>query len=792
MQFLYQPLTWGFFLVFVPLAIHLINLMRHRRIPWAAMEFLLASYRKHRKWVWLKQWLLLAMRMVAIATIVAMLAQLVTKDQWTRFFGGKTIHHIVLLDDSFSMSDRTGGTSAFDRASLALGQIARQPSDHQSGPQTFTLLRFSQASKATDPDSVLAPTPPALDRAGAAGNAASVAGGIADFSAVLIDANFDLLLEEKRRAFDVTELAVGPEPALALAERLIGASSDEQAIVYIVSDFRATPWENPEEIRQLLRRIHEAGARIHLMRCVDRDGPNLAVTKLEPAEGTRAAGVPLFVDVTVKNFGPTASDRVQLHVRSSSFPDGRQALAPATESGQVDELPIVLIDRIEPGQALSRRVQVYFPTAGEHRIEAELPADAVAADNRRWCVVDFPADIPVLVIDGDPAQRHAYFLSAVFQPSQRAKTGIRPLVEPPTFLRDVSAEVLRTFRAVYLMNVERLEPRAREFLEEYVRQGGGVAFFLGPDANVSFYNQWYAEGLGLFPVPLDRQDLLAPHAEDAPDLIVSDHPVFRVLSGEQNRFAEGIRIHQYFRTPAGWSAPDDSTIRTLAVLRDRQPLVVERQFGEGRVVTFLTTLAPDWNNWARQPSFVVMALELQAYLQAPHTATPDRQVGTPIDLVLSRQEYRGDVTFVAPGRTGEGRRRVIQLTARSKDENSPVMTASLGHRLDALGGVGETDLSGVYEALPMRLDGEHEVRRFALNVDTRESDLALVSPAQLASKLEPVRVEIHEPDQLAYAPGAPSGFAWSQLLLVGLIGLLLGEQLLAYSASYHPARKGQQ
>ena len=36
----------------------------------------------------------------------------------------------------------------------------------------------------------------------------------------------------------------------------------------------------------------------------------------------------------------------------------------------------------------------------------------------------------------------------------------------------------------------------------------------------------------------------------------------------------------------------------------RRPLVVERRFGKGRVVAFLTTAAPTWNNWARvNPSF---------------------------------------------------------------------------------------------------------------------------------------------------------------------------------------------
>ena len=43
MQFVFQPLAWGFLLVLLPLLIHLINLVRHRRTQWAAMEFLLES-----------------------------------------------------------------------------------------------------------------------------------------------------------------------------------------------------------------------------------------------------------------------------------------------------------------------------------------------------------------------------------------------------------------------------------------------------------------------------------------------------------------------------------------------------------------------------------------------------------------------------------------------------------------------------------------------------------------------------------------------------------------------------
>src|SRR2546423_15086059 len=93
MQFVHQALTWGFLVALVPLLIHLINMMRHRRIHWAAMEFLLASYKKHRKWIWLKQLLLLLARMAAVALVVAMLAQLKPRDQWLAIFGGPATPH---------------------------------------------------------------------------------------------------------------------------------------------------------------------------------------------------------------------------------------------------------------------------------------------------------------------------------------------------------------------------------------------------------------------------------------------------------------------------------------------------------------------------------------------------------------------------------------------------------------------------------------------------------------------------------------------------------------------------
>ena len=68
--FIYSPLLWGLLAVGLPVLIHLINMLRHRRVPWAAMEFLVVSQKKNRTWVLFKQLLLLLLRMAVLATLV--------------------------------------------------------------------------------------------------------------------------------------------------------------------------------------------------------------------------------------------------------------------------------------------------------------------------------------------------------------------------------------------------------------------------------------------------------------------------------------------------------------------------------------------------------------------------------------------------------------------------------------------------------------------------------------------------------------------------------------------------
>ena len=124
-------LPWGIALAAVPVIVHLINRLRYRRVRFAAMEFLLKSQQRNRRRLMIEQLILLLLRIAIVAGLLVLISRLVLDPSALWAFRGGKSHHVVLLDDSGSMRDRWGETSAF-REGLAVvrrlvAEGARQP-----------------------------------------------------------------------------------------------------------------------------------------------------------------------------------------------------------------------------------------------------------------------------------------------------------------------------------------------------------------------------------------------------------------------------------------------------------------------------------------------------------------------------------------------------------------------------------------------------------------------------------------------------------------------------------------
>ncbi len=306
---------------------------------------------------------------------------------------------------------------------------------------------------------------------------------------------------------------------------------------------------------------------------------------------------------------------------------------------------------------------MHFPNAGRHEITARLESDAVAADNYRYCV-----DRSAAGRAGVAGRRRR---GGPRRPLSELGAGARRGGADRHSAADRNAPLLEPQAAGRLSGRQPGEHRAagrlggRGLGEVRRRAAAAWCSFSASVRRRSISTTFcIATGRGFSPCRWPARPSWRSIASSRPPTFRSSrHFIFRVFAGKRNTFLQTVAVERYFAVPEGWRPPPDSTVRVAARLRNGAPLVVERSFGKGRVMAFLTTAAPAWNNWARNPSFVVVVQDLQAYLsQRPGDEEQSRLVGSPLELRLDPAVYQPQVrfTYAGDGRRGDhGRQRAV-------------------------------------------------------------------------------------------------------------------------------------
>ncbi len=748
-------LWWGLPLVAVPVAIHLINLLRHKRVPWAAMEFLVASQRKYRTRVLLRQLLLLALRTAAVAGFVLALAQPRWRQAIGGLLGGTAASHVVVLDDSYSMGDQTSGAAAGEAVTDAAEGDTRPATAFDRGRRVVERIATELAATTGRQELAVGLTSAlAVAPAGAAPPRLLVPRQ--PLTPAAVQSVRDAVAQAR-----VSAGGAGPCEALATAATACAADGAGDRVLWIISDFRSRDWLRAEETMATLRRLAADGVAIRFIDCAAEaaDRGNLAIERLEVVGGVPAAGVLLPVEVEVRNDSAVPVQDVMVELREDG--GGR---------------PGVRIDEIPAGGTAVRRFDVRFASPGGHPLEAALPADVLPADDVRRAVVEVVDRVDVLVIDGDPraggAAGDAFYVATALAPGSGAPTGLRPQIESP---RTLATADLAKFDVVWVLDVERLEAGEILALEAYARGGGGVVFFCGPRTQAETVNTTlHRGGVGLFPVPLAGPVDLLPGtaATPVPDLVVEDHPVVAVLSGQRNPLVDAVRVDRAMAVERGHD-PAEHGVRRVLSLRTGQPLVVERPFGDGLVVAVLTTAGPTWNNWARgNPSWVVVLLEMESYLARVRRRAETLAVGDPLAVRLESGVDEVDVDFLVPP-AGDV---VRQSAAVAKGQ---LLEARLPAAL----------VAGVYEARWRRVDGTERQRLIAVNVDPAEGRLERIGRERLDRAAGGLPYRLDHAETFEAAAGGLGGTSLVMPLLATLVVVLLLEQAVAYAAGYHPVSR---
>jgi hypothetical protein len=386
-------------------------------------------------------------------------------------------------------------------------------------------------------------------------------------------------------------------------------------------------------------------------------------------------------------------------------------------------------------------------------VTVRAAGDRLEIDNTRWLVVPVAQEIRVLCVAGEPDD--AKYLAAALAPDPSAESAIRPQVISEGELADTE---LAAYQCVFLSNVAQLTADEAKRLAEYVEQGGGLAIFLGDRVQPASYNELAGGEKPLLPARLGE---LRSEAQFGVDPLEYRHPIAAPFRGRERAGLLTTSVARYFRleTPREHSQTEEAL-----ALPNGDPLVITATHGRGRIVLVATagSLASvdrasgeAWTTWPAWPSFLPVVREILAFAVGGRHEARQAIVGSPIALLLATNWTGGNLELTRP----DGRKVALTASSASPDRS---------WRYE------DTDLAGIYSLR----QGEKDVARFAVNVDTRESDLAQVDPRQLPAEIG-VRSDWRSSEGIV-ASGVLPESAWNRSLLWLAAALVLMELCLAW------------
>ena len=456
-MFLYPLYLIGALAAGVPLAIHLMHRRHSRVVQWPSLRFLTAANQRTARRRQVQELFLLAMRMAIIALLSLALARPVVRAAGLAGAGGRT-SAVIVLDNSMSMSVRTGEATAFARAKLAAREVLRL-----TPAGSRLALRFADG---TEPPiaHALSPDREAVVTALRAASAGEARGGLGA-----------RVLEAIRDA------------------RAGGAPAPE---VYVLTDLQTAAFAG-------VTRAGGAGGRpvsVVFVDCGVRDARNVAITSAAVKARRFVAGAPFGVDVRLRSFaagGETGEGE------GEDEGDG-----PAVSPSQIKvlleldgEARAERLLKLAPGGTVGFTFQAAFGRAGECTGRVHLsPADSLPPDDIRYFRAHLADLVPVLVVDHGTSSlesaRGAFFIAAALDPlggksaaggnaNGKAGEGERPtrsplvpkMMTPAGLAGRTSRELLRLSQVAVLAGLGPLQDTEAELWVEFVRQGGSIVIF---------------------------------------------------------------------------------------------------------------------------------------------------------------------------------------------------------------------------------------------------------------------------------------------------------------------------
>ena len=723
-MFLNPFLLFGLSAVSVPIIIHLLNRRQFQHVVWAAMRFIQQAVEKNQRRMRIEDLILLILRCLILALIALALSRPALKHM-AGGLGEGTVAAVIVLDNSYSLSQRDGPTNRFEQAKSAADRVL------DSLPQGSSVA-FLLASDVATPV-IGEPT--------------------ADRDAVR------KAIQEATRSDRGTNMV----PAI---QRGLATLSDHAAVrkeLYIITDSQASGWRQGTDIQRLLEENRHA-ASTNIIFVGEMTTRNVGVSDLRLDSDLAVAGQSLRFVAGVTNYSPTTVSDVEVRLNLDDDP--------VADVGHTGELTA--------GQTKTVALSGKIRTEGYHAATVRIPTDDIPADDARSLALHVIKQVHVLLVDGEPTleprDSKTYYLRHALQPIDAAARENYFVQVTNIPLAEFAAQRLNNFDAVMLANVAELPAADVTAVERFIKAGGGLVVFPGPNANVPFYNQQLLAKRTLLPASIGEARGDAGQAVKFRTFQTKDfqHPIATIWNQTDRGTPATVQFYRAYdlvaaKTPSAADLakdPNPGPPRVVLSFNDGKPAIMERTYGLGRVVLFAHGADTAWTDL---PVRAKVYLPLMMRVVGSLVSREDEALNIRVGERLVRQESADEAG------------REVQITIPGEDRTAP---ASVRIELDAAGAArfvfDRTDRAGVYTALIGPTPSNFI--KFATTPNTEESHIEPIASAQLKSLSAVANVVTWKPgtelDDAVKQTRTGREF-WFTLALIAL-ALAAGETFLAH------------
>jgi hypothetical protein len=355
--------------------------------------------------------------------------------------------------------------------------------------------------------------------------------------------------------------------ALKIAEKLALDAGTGQRIIHLLSDFQKNGETGEDQNFRL-----GAGVEIERVDLGSDDFSNLALGNLQTVEASDGGGG-LKIKCSIVNFGVRDRD----NARVSLLLDGRN----------IAEQRL----RVQKGGSAQAEFDLPGLTPGAHPVVLEVEDPNLTRDNRFAMALEARGRISVTAVENSGAGQGRnspnFFLASALNIS--ALSPYRMTVITP---QKLEASVAISGSLLIWNSISGASGSLQKKLEEFVKNGGGLAIVLGNPTLAAEFNRTFASWL---PVKMMEE----PRAEGnsrrpAEDYALmtdvrTNHPIFRPFSDPHSGTFASARFYKYARLSVTGGA------EVLARLDNGTPALVAIGLGKGRVLVFASS-ADDSSN----------------------------------------------------------------------------------------------------------------------------------------------------------------------------------------------------